>query len=262
MNGNGRQALSKNEQNLVTMGLSPEQSVFIEIINDVPWFLAQDVCDILGLGNNREAVRKLDDDEKLTSVVMTSGQGRNMNFVNESGLYNLIFQSRKPEAKAFRKLVTDVILPSIRKFGFYIPGATGIEGKLMDVPFDYFGEGKRKAYQYRVGMRALGLNPHSGYANSRIKEYPDEFFKSEGIWYICESFLKLLSMSHVFRQSIKPLKDKIRRLPPMGGMIKAVNQLDLFSQLNEVSILSDVAMIENKELRERLVRKITGGTYE
>ena len=92
MNGNGRQALSKNEQNLVTMGLSPEQSVFIEIINDVPWFLAQDVCDILGLGNNREAVRKLDDDEKLTSVVMTSGQGRNMNFVNESGLYNLIFQ--------------------------------------------------------------------------------------------------------------------------------------------------------------------------
>ena len=95
------------------------QPIRVETIGGEPWFVAKDVCDALTITNNRDAVAQLDDDEKLMSVIPTSGQGRQMWLVNESGLYNLIFQSRKPEAKAFRKWVTAEVLPTIRKTGRY-----------------------------------------------------------------------------------------------------------------------------------------------
>lgn len=96
------------------------QPVRVEMVSNKPWFVAKDVCDALTITNNRDAVAQLDDDEKLMSVIPTSGQGRQMWLVNESGLYNLIFQSRKAEARAFRKWVTSEVLPSIRKMGGYV----------------------------------------------------------------------------------------------------------------------------------------------
>jgi prophage antirepressor-like protein len=89
------------------------------LINSLPYFVAVEVCEILELGNTSEAIRRLDDDEKLTSVLMRSGQNREVNLVNESGLYSLIFQSRKPAAKLFRKWVTSEVLPSLRRTGKY-----------------------------------------------------------------------------------------------------------------------------------------------
>ena len=86
---------------------------------DTVLFVAKDVCDVLGLGNTTEALRGLDDDEKLTSEVLRSGQKRELNLITESGMYALIFRSYKPEAKKFRKWVTSVVLPSIRKTGKY-----------------------------------------------------------------------------------------------------------------------------------------------
>ena len=89
------------------------------ILNDKgePLFLAKDVCEVLDIDSSRDAVARLDDDQKLMSVVTTSGQNRQMTFVTESGLYELIFSSRKAEAKAFRKWVTSVLLPTLRKTG-------------------------------------------------------------------------------------------------------------------------------------------------
>lgn len=84
-----------------------------------PWFVAVDVCKILQLNEPDAAVRKLDDDERLTRKVFGAGQNRMVWTVNESGLYNLIFRSNKPEAKAFRKWVTSEVLPEIRKNGGY-----------------------------------------------------------------------------------------------------------------------------------------------
>lgn len=92
------------------------------MIDKDPWFVATDVCNILAIVNNRDAVLKLDEDEKKNGVAITDTVGRK-NFatlINESGLYALIFQSRKPEAKAFRKWVTKEVLPNIRKHGFYM----------------------------------------------------------------------------------------------------------------------------------------------
>ena len=94
----------------------------VQVINQEPWFVAKDVCDALTLENSRKATASLDDDEKGVSPIVTPSGTQQMTIVNESGLYNLIFQSRKPEAKAFRKWVTSEVLPTIRKTGRYEPG--------------------------------------------------------------------------------------------------------------------------------------------
>ena len=90
----------------------------LEIDGDV-WFVAKDVCGALDIKNARDAVSALDDDEKLTSVIPTAGQNRTVNLINESGLYALIFKSRKKSAQNFRKWITKEVIPSIRKRGYY-----------------------------------------------------------------------------------------------------------------------------------------------
>ena len=88
--------------------------------NGNPWWVAKDVCEVLGIDNVTWALKKLDEDEFTTSKVIDSiGREQETYVVNESGLYSLIMTSRKPEAKAFRKWVTSEVLPSIRKTGAY-----------------------------------------------------------------------------------------------------------------------------------------------
>jgi prophage antirepressor-like protein len=82
----------------------------------LPWFSAKDVCSILEIANHRDAVSKLDDDEKV-SVLLDGSQKQVV--VNESGLYSLIFRSNKMEAKRFKKWITGEVLPSIRRTGSY-----------------------------------------------------------------------------------------------------------------------------------------------
>lgn len=125
-------------------------------IDNEPWFVAKDVCDALGLANSRKATTSLDDDEKRVSPVVTPSGEQLMTIINESGLYNLIFQSRKPEARAFRKWVTSEVLPAIRRTGQY-----GIKGeaecrreqqqrKRLPVPKyrPYFEEWKQRVRPY------------------------------------------------------------------------------------------------------------------
>lgn len=94
-------------------------SVRTVLSNSDVWFVAKDVCDALGLYDVSKACSRLDDDEKGTNKVLTLGGEQSMLTVNESGLYNLIFTSNKPDAKAFRKWVTSEVLPAIRKTGKY-----------------------------------------------------------------------------------------------------------------------------------------------
>jgi len=84
------------------------------------WFCAKDICHVLGLKNTSKSVEGLDNEERDT-ITSSDGVGRkkDMIFVSESGLYALIFNSRKPEAKNFRKWVTSEVLPAIRKSGSY-----------------------------------------------------------------------------------------------------------------------------------------------
>ena len=82
-------------------------------------FVAKDICDVLGLSDANKATLTLDEDEKGTSIIRTPGGNQQMIVVNESGLYTLIFKSRKSAAKRFRKWVTAEVLPSIRRTGQY-----------------------------------------------------------------------------------------------------------------------------------------------
>ncbi len=84
-----------------------------------PWFVAADVCAVLGVKNHRDSLMHLDDDEKGVVLNDTLGGKQQVSVVNESGLYALVLRSRKPEAKKFTKWVTSEVLPAIRKTGSY-----------------------------------------------------------------------------------------------------------------------------------------------
>jgi anti-repressor protein len=85
---------------LTEFAFSESKKAISVIQLDQPWFAAVDVCNILGLTNPADIVKKtLDEDEYLTYTVYRSGQLRELLFVNEPGLYALIFKSRKNEAK-------------------------------------------------------------------------------------------------------------------------------------------------------------------
>ena len=88
-----------------------------------PWFVLKDVCGILSLGTPARVAERLDADEvSLTHLIDSIGRKQETTIINESGLYNVILRSDKPEAKPFRKWVTSEVLPSIRKNGGYIAG--------------------------------------------------------------------------------------------------------------------------------------------
>ena len=85
------------------------------MIEGVPWFVAKDVCDALELVDTTTALRNLDDDERTKAKVWTGGGVQDVNVIDESGLSSLAFISTKTEAKKFRKWVTRVVLPSLRR---------------------------------------------------------------------------------------------------------------------------------------------------
>ncbi len=88
-----------------------------------PWFVAKDTCDTLKIINSRDAVSNLDEDEKGVAIIDTPGGPQEVLIINESGLYSLIFKSRKKQARAFKRWVTHEVLPLIRKTGkYHAPG--------------------------------------------------------------------------------------------------------------------------------------------
>lgn len=93
------------------------------------WFIANDVCRALELDNSRQALSRLDEDEKDVTLNDTLGGMQTMAIINESGLYSLVLSSRKPEAKAFKRWITHEVLPVIRRTGSYSNQPTG--GKLL-----------------------------------------------------------------------------------------------------------------------------------
>lgn len=89
-----------------------------------PWWVLKDVCEVLGISKYRDTAARLEDDEREPIRVDTLGGAQEMLCVNESGLYNVILRSDKPEAKPFRKWVTSEVLPSIRRHGAYMTPET------------------------------------------------------------------------------------------------------------------------------------------
>lgn len=102
-----------------------------------PWFVAADICRALQL--DRKSLERLDDDEKGVSSVHTLGGQQKMTTVNQSGLFDLVLGSRKPEARRFKRWVTHDVLPALSKTGKYstqagpVPTLDHNNDKLLEV---------------------------------------------------------------------------------------------------------------------------------
>jgi prophage antirepressor-like protein len=94
----------------------------IVVVDNEPWFVAKDVCELLGLEQVSRAMDRLDDDERgLLKVTHPQSPDKTIevNGINESGLYQLIIASNKHEARSFKRWVTHEVLPTIRRHGMY-----------------------------------------------------------------------------------------------------------------------------------------------
>ncbi|WP_419242120.1 phage antirepressor [Pediococcus pentosaceus] len=92
------------------------------LINDEPYFVGKDIADVLGYSNSRKALIDHVDEEDKNTVTIRDGNKGNPNqvVINESGMYSLVLSSKLPNAKKFKRWVTNEVLPSIRKHGAYL----------------------------------------------------------------------------------------------------------------------------------------------
>ena len=95
--------------------------VRVEVIKGEPWFCASDICEILDYTNNRKAISDHCREKGVTKrYTLTNGGKQEAVFINEGNLYRLILKSHMPAAEKFESWVCDEVLPSIRKYGYYI----------------------------------------------------------------------------------------------------------------------------------------------
>ena len=118
-----------------------EQQIRTTEINSEIWFVAKDVCDVLELTNPTEALKTLDEDEKMTlrnseGHLGQRGGAQSYNIINEPGLYALVLRSNKPEAKQFSRWIRHEVLPAIRKTGTYSVKLTPVDLELRHKELD------------------------------------------------------------------------------------------------------------------------------
>lgn len=107
------------------------------MVDDEPWFVGKDICEVFGDTNYRRSLSNIDDSDRGVSQIDTPGGKQKMTIVNESGLYSLLFQMQPQKAKGvsqndafinerkeklhkFKRWVTSEVLPTIRKTGGYV----------------------------------------------------------------------------------------------------------------------------------------------
>lgn len=108
------------QSSIIPFTFQNSSTIRTESINGQPWFLANDLCNALGYSNPRKAINDHTFQEDVTKrYTLTSGGNQLMTWVNESGMYALIFGSKLPSAQAFKRWVTSVVLPALRNYGRY-----------------------------------------------------------------------------------------------------------------------------------------------
>lgn len=132
----------------------------LTILGDIlnPLFIAKQVCTILGFVNSKDAVSRHVDPEDVSKVEIQTNGGRQLvNCVNESGLYALIFGSKLPKAKQFKRWVTNEVLPAIRKQGAYISDKLTYEEALKIVEERHANETQTisNEQQYELSSRVM-----------------------------------------------------------------------------------------------------------
>lgn len=137
------------------------QPVRVIMRGDDPWWIAGDIADVLGFKHTPHMLRALDDDEKDVHIADTLGGRQEVTIISESGLYNAIFRSRRPQARAFRRWITADLLPTLRRTGVYAiaPAIPAIDSAALSAGVAVVREARRlfgphaaRAVWTRVGL--------------------------------------------------------------------------------------------------------------
>lgn len=136
------------------------ESTSLTILGTVlnPLFVAQQICNVLGFTNPWKAIKDHVDPEDVCKVELQTNGGKQLvNCVNESGLYALIFGSKLPKAKQFKRWVTNEVLPAIRKQGAYISDKLTYEEALKIVEEKHANETQTisNEQQYELSSRVM-----------------------------------------------------------------------------------------------------------
>lgn len=154
-------------------------------------FVMHDICNALGLTNPTEAAKGLADDERGLSITETADGKRTVVTITESGLYALVFKSRKPEAQKFRQWVTADVLPALRKTGTYsVPQVV----PQIDLPKNYLEALKALVTSTEEAM-ALKLTVA---AQQPAVEFVDRYVHAAGLFGIRETAKLLGITQHEF----------------------------------------------------------------
>lgn len=180
------------------------------LTNDVGiWFILRDICDVLGIVDDKQVYDRLDEDERGRYKTPTPGGLQEMRCVNEPGLYDTIIRSNSDKAKPFRRWITHDVLPSIRKQGYYsllsdeelievitekqrIDGSflgkidkTAIKAKLLkenrekaqaDSDLLYLCKDKYTCKEYRAKLKEIWKDDMPGY-HKALDEFQNWYFK-------------------------------------------------------------------------------------
>ncbi|HDH5935857.1 TPA: ORF6C domain-containing protein [Staphylococcus aureus] len=165
-------------------------------VDGEPYFIGKDVADILGYTNSRKTLSDhVDEEDKLTSRIVTSGQNRNVTIINESGLYSLIFSSKLENAKRFKRWVTSEVLPSLRRTGTYqtkplttseqiqliAQGNTELDERVTKIEETYpIMHGEAKHIQRLVAQKVVEIvrNKFNGFYDQVSRKLFAEIYKS------------------------------------------------------------------------------------
>lgn len=116
-----RNLQAEQQQNIKSFDYNGQEVRTVEM-NGQPWFVLKDIAEVLKLTDTNKISARLEADELTRIKFVSGGQNREMLCVSESGLYNVVLRSDRPEAKPFRRWITHEVIPSIRKTGGYIAG--------------------------------------------------------------------------------------------------------------------------------------------
>lgn len=116
-----RNLQAEQQQNIKIFDYHGQEVRTVEM-NGQPWFVLKDIAEVLKLTDTNKISARLEADELTRIKFVSGGQNREMLCVSESGLYNVVLRSDRPEAKPFRRWITHEVIPSIRKTGGYIAG--------------------------------------------------------------------------------------------------------------------------------------------
>lgn len=144
---------------------SPGMDLRVVIRDGEPWFVASDVARALGYRDAANIARILDDDEKGTHQMSTPHGKQPMTIIDQSGLFNAVLKSTKPEAKAYRKWVTGTVLPTVHKHGAYAVEAEGLPVEQQEALY------RAVRAQIREALRRHDkLTEHDHWAGSRKQQ--------------------------------------------------------------------------------------------